>query len=327
MGGQAIDLIVMGFVALAAIVGMGFGALRATSGLICTGIIVTLMLLGYAPLATTLARLPGLNPRVTTILAFGLLAIVGQVIAVLTFQRPLGPLLGLLGQRRGLRRLDRLLGAVPGAIVGCLLAGLLLAPLAVAAPALGLGPALREARLASLLLEGDARFLQMARIRPLLQTAADTLALPSPVNEGEAGRELPFSVAATELAPDPAAEAQILALVNEERARVGLPALEFDRALVPVGHAHAVEMFERGYFAHESQVTGDPFDRLADANIAYLTAGENLAFAPDVVTAHRGLMDSPGHRANILSPKFGRAGMAVIRSRYHGLMIVQLFRN
>jgi uncharacterized protein YkwD len=327
VSGQAIDLLVIGFIMLAAIVGIGFGALRATSGLVCTAIVVALMLLGYAPLTVALARLPQLSPRFTTILAFGLLALVGQVIAVLAVQRPLGPLLGIRQRNRLFKRIDHLLGAVPGAIVGALLAGLLLAPLAVAAPALELGPALREAPLASRLLEGDARFLQLAQIRPLLQTAADTLALPSPVNEGEAGRELPFSVEAGDLAPDPAAEAQILALVNEERMNVGLQPLVFDETLVPVGRAHAIEMFELGYFAHESPVTGDPFDRLAAADVAYLTAGENLAFAPDIVTAHRGLMNSPGHRANILSPKFGRAGMAVIRSRYHGLMIVQLFRN
>ena len=327
MSAQTIDLMVLGFVALAAFVGSGFGAIRATVGLLCTGIVVSLMLLGYAPLADLLERGAQFGSRLTTIIAFGLLALVGQVVAVFAVQRPLGPLLGLVRRHRTLRRFDHLLGAVPGTIVGGLLVGLLLAPLAVAAPALGLGPALREARLASFFLEGDARFLQIARIRPLLQTAADTLAIPSTVSESEAGRELPFSVAAAELTPDPEAEARILALVNEERQGVGLPALDFDPELVPVGRAHAVEMFELGYFAHESPNTGGPFDRIAAADVTYLTAGENLAFAPDIVTAHRGLMNSPGHRANILSPKFGRVGMAVVRSRYHGLMIVQLFRN
>ena len=72
MSGQAIDLLVVGFIALAAIVGIGFGALRATSGLVCTAIVVALMLLGYAPLSVVLARLPQFSPRFTTILAFGL---------------------------------------------------------------------------------------------------------------------------------------------------------------------------------------------------------------------------------------------------------------
>ena len=324
---QTVDLVVVAFVALAALGGVWLGALRALSGLACTAVVVALMLLGYAPLTRLLERVPGLGPRLTTVVAFAALAIAGQIIAVVVIQRPLLSLLGLLRRNRGLRWIDRLLGAVPGALAGCILAGLLLAPLAVAAPNLALGPALRESRLASRLLEGDARVLQAARVRPLLQTAADTLALPAPLAASETGRDLPFHVPADELTPDPEAEAQMLALVNEERERAGLPTLAFDPDLVPVGRAHATEMFTLGYFAHESPVTGDPFDRLAAADIPYLAAGENLAFAPDLLTAHRGLMNSPGHRANILSPAFGRAGIAVIRSRYHGLMIVQLFRN
>jgi uncharacterized protein YkwD len=119
----------------------------------------------------------------------------------------------------------------------------------------------------------------------------------------------------------------LLALVNQERERAGLPTLSLAPDLVPVGRAHATEMFTLGYFAHESPVTGDPFDRIEAAGIAYSAAGENLAFAPDVLTAHRGLMNSPGHRANILSPDFGQVGIGIVRSRYHGLMVVQVFRD
>jgi len=324
---QTVDLIIVGCLLAATLGGVRLGALRAVSGLLCTAVVVALMLLGCAPLARLLERLLGLGPRLTTLVAFALLALAGQLLAVLTVQRPLFGFLHFLHRRRGLRRLDRLLGAVPGALAGCIVAGLLLAPLAIAAPDRRLGATLREAPLASRLLEADARILQTARVRPLLQTAADTLALPAALAENEGGRDLSFRVAAGAVAPDPEAEAQLLALVNEERARAGLPALAFDAALVPVGRAHGTEMFEQGYFAHESPRTGDPFDRLAAAEVVYLTAGENLAFAPDLLTAHRGLMNSPGHRANILSAEFGRVGMAVLRSRYHGLMIVQMFRD
>jgi len=324
---QTIDLLVIAFVALAALVGFGIGGLRATSGLVATAVVVTLMLLGYLPLVALLDRLPGLGPRPTTVVAFGMLALAGQVVATLAIQRPLDPLLRAVRRHTVARRLDRLAGLVPGALAGSLIAALVLAPLAVAAPDLALAGPLRETRVAATLLEWDARFLQTAQVRPLLQAAADILTLPSVSAQHEEARDLPFRVGADELTPDPEAEAQLLALVNGEREAAGLPALAFDEALVPIGRAHAVEMFEQGYFAHESPTNGDPFDRLAAANITYLVAGENLAFAPDLLTAHRGLMNSPGHRANILSPAFGRAGMAVIRSRYHGLMIVQMFRD
>ncbi len=327
MSPQTIDLLVIAFVALAALVGFGIGGLRATSGLVATAVVVTLMLLGYLPLVALLDRLPGLGPRPTTVVAFGMLALAGQVVATLAIQRPLDPLLRAVRRHTVARRLDRLAGLVPGALAGSLIAALVLAPLAVAAPDLALAGPLRETRVAATLLEWDARFLQTAQVRPLLQAAADILTLPSVSAQHEEARDLPFRVGADELTPDPEAEAQLLALVNGEREAAGLPALAFDEALVPIGRAHAVEMFEQGYFAHESPTNGDPFDRLAAANITYLVAGENLAFAPDLLTAHRGLMNSPGHRANILSPAFGRAGMAVIRSRYHGLMIVQMFRD
>src|SRR5262245_37690356 len=126
---QTVDLVVVGFIVVAALGGVWLGAVRATSGLVCTAVVVALMLLGYAPLARILERVPGLSPRLTTVVAFALLALAGQIIAVLVIQRPLQPLLGLLRRQRGLWWVDRLLGAIPGAFAGCLLAGLLLAPL------------------------------------------------------------------------------------------------------------------------------------------------------------------------------------------------------
>ncbi|MGN6362248.1 MAG: CAP domain-containing protein, partial [Thermomicrobiales bacterium] len=94
-----------------------------------------------------------------------------------------------------------------------------------------------------------------------------------------------------------------------------------------IARAHGEEMFELGYFSHDSPVSGSPFDRLNAAGIQYHAAGENLALAPDLDIAMQGLMNSPGHRANILSPDYGRVGIGIISSRYHGLMFVQLFRN
>jgi uncharacterized protein YkwD/uncharacterized membrane protein required for colicin V production len=327
MNPQTIDLVVIGFIGLAALAGLAVGALRVAIGTVCTAIVVALMLFGYGPLSDAAERFLRLPPRPAMIVAFGLLALLGQAVAIALIQKPLQPVLRASRYLPPFKMLDRLVGLAAGAIVGCVVAGLLLAPLAISAPNLNMGSALRDARLSAGLLEANARLLQAFRVRELLQPAADTLALPAPGATSEAGRDLPFRVAAAELVPDPEAEEQLLALVNEERVKVGLAPLAFDPSLVPVGRAHATEMFELGYFAHESPVTGTPFDRLKGAGIEYRAAGENLAFAPDVTTAHRGLMNSPGHRANILSPDFGRAGIAIMRSEYHGLMVVQLFKD
>jgi uncharacterized protein YkwD len=324
---QTIDLIVIVFIGLAALGGLGAGALRVAIGTVCTATVVALMLFGYGPLSSAAERLLHLPPRAAMIAAFGLLALIGQGAAIAVIQKPLQPILRLSRHLPPFRLFDRLLGLVAGAIVGCVIAGLLLAPLAISAPNLNMGSALRDARVSSSLLEANARLLQAFRVRQLLQPAADTLALPAPGATNEEGRDLPFRVPASELVPDPEAESQMLELVNEERAKAGLPALELDPSLVPIGRAHATEMFDLGYFAHESPTAGTPFDRLEAAGIEYHAAGENLAYAPDVLTAHRGLMNSPGHRANILSPDFGRVGIAIMRSQYHGLMVVQMFRD
>jgi uncharacterized protein YkwD len=68
-------------------------------------------------------------------------------------------------------------------------------------------------------------------------------------------------------------------------------------------------------------------DRMQQARIGYLSAGENLALAPSLYLAHSGLMRSPGHRANILRPQFGRLGIGILDTGQHGLMVTQNFRN
>jgi uncharacterized protein YkwD len=66
---------------------------------------------------------------------------------------------------------------------------------------------------------------------------------------------------------------------------------------------------------------------MRDADIHFLTAGENLALAKTLNIAHTGLMNSSGHRANILNKSFGRVGIGIIDGGLYGLMISQEFRN
>jgi len=68
-------------------------------------------------------------------------------------------------------------------------------------------------------------------------------------------------------------------------------------------------------------------DRLEKAGVSYSIAGENLALAPTVQTAHTGLMNSEGHRANILEPQFKRVGIGVIDNGIYGKMFVQIFTD
>jgi uncharacterized protein YkwD len=136
---------------------------------------------------------------------------------------------------------------------------------------------------------------------------------------------LPFKV--TEVRPRPDLEARMLQLVNRERVAVGLQPLAADPELTEVARQHSTDMFARGYFAHDTPEGRDPFDRMRDAGVRFSTAGENLALAPTVQVAHTGLMNSPGHRANILHKDFGRVGIGIMDGGIRGLMVSQEFRN
>ena len=137
--------------------------------------------------------------------------------------------------------------------------------------------------------------------------------------------ELPFKTIHFKERPD--LEARMLQLVNTERRKVGLDTLAPDTALQKVALAHSADMFKRGYFAHYTPEGKDPFDRMRDAHIRFSLAGENLALAQTLSIAHQGLMNSPGHRENILRPGFGRLGIGILDGGFYGLMISQEFRN
>jgi uncharacterized protein YkwD len=86
-------------------------------------------------------------------------------------------------------------------------------------------------------------------------------------------------------------------------------------------------MFVRGYFGHITPDGISPFDRLLAAHIDFLVAGENIALAPTLTIAHEGLMNSPGHRANILDTQYGRIGIGIVDGGKYGIMITQMFKN
>lgn len=139
---------------------------------------------------------------------------------------------------------------------------------------------------------------------------------------------LGFKAPANSLKQDLESESIMLDLLNQERIREGLEPLQESFQLRTAAEDYAEEMLINGFFSHESQVdNSSPAERLTRKGIIFLAAGENLAYAPDVYTAHRGLMNSPGHRANILSPDYNQVGVGVIDGGIYGRMFVQEFTN
>lgn len=129
------------------------------------------------------------------------------------------------------------------------------------------------------------------------------------------------------LSIDKNAEEEMFLKVNEERKSLAIPEFLKDPLLTEVARSHAKDMWENKYFSHISYEGNDVGDRLDFANISYIYAGENLALAPTIITAHSGLMNSEGHRKNILDPNFKNIGIGVIDNGYYGKMFVQVFTD
>lgn len=122
-------------------------------------------------------------------------------------------------------------------------------------------------------------------------------------------------------------EQEMLDLVNQERTSRGLAALVADPDLVRVARLKAQDMIDNGYFSHTSPTYGSPFDMMKAEGIKYGYAGENLAGASSVESAHQNLMNSSGHRANILNTNFKKVGIGVVNGGPYGKMFVQEFTD
>jgi uncharacterized protein YkwD len=219
---------------------------------------------------------------------------------------------------------NRLLGVIPGLANGLITAALAAALLLT----IPMGEGLRERARESPLVNRLAIYAEglEAALHPVFAEAvAETLNFLTIQPESNERVALPYKVANPRPRPD--LEARMLELVNKERVAAGLKPLAPDPELTEVARRHSADMFARGYFAHDTPEGRDPFERMREANVRFVTAGENLALAPTVQVAHRGLMNSPGHRANILYPQFGRIGIGIMDGGIRGLMISQEFRN
>ncbi|CAL9571412.1 CAP domain-containing protein [Streptomyces sp. enrichment culture] len=108
-----------------------------------------------------------------------------------------------------------------------------------------------------------------------------------------------------------AAEAEVLRLVNAERAQAGCSPLAANSALTDLARAFSQDMAERGFFDHTDPDGATPWDRAEKAGITDL-GGENIARGQaDAAAVMAAWMDSPGHRANILNCDFKTLGVGV----------------
>lgn len=118
---------------------------------------------------------------------------------------------------------------------------------------------------------------------------------------------------------------QVMSLVNTDRASLGLPQLSINTNLNLAAMAKAEDMINNHYFAHTSPEGVAPWYWIKNVGYNYAYAGENLAIgyqdASDLVNSW---MNSPSHRANILSPNYRDMGLALVKSE-NSTLVVQMF--
>jgi uncharacterized YkwD family protein len=114
-------------------------------------------------------------------------------------------------------------------------------------------------------------------------------------------------------------------LVNQERINAGVRPMSVNMQLVNIARLKSQDMVNNNYFGHNSPTYGSPFDMMAKAGIKYSTAGENIAGAATTESAHQSLMNSPGHRANILNSSFNQFGIGIAKGSIYGNIFSQEF--
>jgi uncharacterized protein YkwD len=133
------------------------------------------------------------------------------------------------------------------------------------------------------------------------------------------------------------AQAQVLALVNEARARArrcgsesfsAARPLRFSATLQSISAAHAADMARHSYFEHTGRDGSRVSDRASRAGYPWRAIGENIASGQTTADiAVQGWLKSPGHCANIMSPDFSEMGaaFAVNPKSSAGIYWVQVF--
>lgn len=118
--------------------------------------------------------------------------------------------------------------------------------------------------------------------------------------------------------------AEVVKLVNQERAKAGLKPLTENAKLSNMAMDKAKDMSNNNYFDHNSPTYGSPFDMMKKYGISFSYAGENIAKGQktpaDVMKAW---MNSEGHRANILNGNYTTIGVAY----YNGYWVQEFIAN
>jgi hypothetical protein len=122
---------------------------------------------------------------------------------------------------------------------------------------------------------------------------------------------------------------EIIGQTNDWRGKSGLPALRENGPLNVAAQLKGQDMLAKGYWAHTSPDGLEPWYWINKSGYNYQRAGENLAKDfRDTTSTVNAWMNSPGHKANIMSPYYKDIGIAVVSGSFNGydtVIVVQMF--
>lgn len=121
-------------------------------------------------------------------------------------------------------------------------------------------------------------------------------------------------------------ESRLLNLLNRDREKAKLPKLQWDPHLAQSARLHTQKLVDHQELSH--QFNGEPplGERVGVTGLRFNSVAENVGMAPTIDEIHDGFMNSPPHRANILSPKFNSVGFGIASSQGE-LYVTQNFAN
>jgi uncharacterized protein YkwD len=276
-------------------------------------------------LGDAIARVFHLSTSISNILGFAIIAITVELILRILQKRLdtfIDKIPGFYESRFG--KANQYLGVIPGFLSGMVLLAFFLTIFVVVPISLPVKKSISDSVFGSALVE-QTQSLEKGLVSMFGGKANNLLTFFTVEPQTNSLIKLDFTY--PDSVPDTKAEDRMLVLVNIQRAKQGLSQLVMDEKLRQVGENHASDMLTRGYFSHYTPEGISPFDRMSEADISYEYAGENLAFSPNVDLAMQGLMNSPGHRANILSPNFHKVGIGVMNAGIYGEMFAQEFTD
>ncbi|NCA67069.1 MAG: SafA/ExsA family spore coat assembly protein [Clostridia bacterium] len=133
-------------------------------------------------------------------------------------------------------------------------------------------------------------------------------------------------IAIPEASPLKTIEDEIFRLVNVQRVNNGLQPLKNNWQAARVARIKSQDMIDRNYFSHTSPTYGSPFKMMEAYGLRFSSAAENIAYGQrSAAEVMNSWMNSPGHRANILSRNITEIGVGVAKKANGTMYFTQMF--